>query len=76
MRTEASPSGGAGVCWLGGRRYSPPEVSQLILEELVRNLRTLIAQQPDPFDVSRAIITVPAHFKQPQQEATTKAGVR
>jgi molecular chaperone DnaK len=59
---------------LGGREVPPPHISALILGELAGTIRAAIQEDNEPFHVQRAVITVPAHFKQEAQEATTLAG--
>ncbi len=54
---------------LGDRALSPPEVSSLILRELVRRARRRLG-----CPVERAVITVPAYFSDAQRGATREAG--
>jgi len=54
---------------LGGRTFTPPEISALILRELVQ-----WAQQELRTDVKKAVITVPAYFSDAQRQATREAG--
>ena len=55
---------------LGGRTYSPEEISALILGELKRAAEAHLGQP-----VSKAVITVPAFFNEAQRKATQTAGV-
>ncbi|GMU35863.1 MAG: Fe-S protein assembly chaperone HscA [Phycisphaerae bacterium] len=54
----------------GGRMWTPPQVSALILAELKRR-----AEAHFGCDVTKAVITVPAHFDDAQRQATRDAGV-
>jgi len=54
---------------LGDQKFSPQEISALILRELVA-----WAQQALGHPVKRAIITVPAYFSDAQRNATREAG--
>jgi molecular chaperone DnaK len=51
------------------RRYSPEEVSALILQKLKRDAEKALGHS-----VSRAVITVPAYFNDAQRSATKRAG--
>lgn len=59
---------------LAGKQVTPEHVSSLILRQLVDALRETLPRDHTAIDVRRAIITVPAHFKHPQSEATRRAG--
>lgn len=54
---------------VGGRYYSPIELSAEILKELKR-----IVEEHLDFPVSKAVITVPAYFNDTQRQATKDAG--
>jgi molecular chaperone DnaK (HSP70) len=54
---------------LGDKTFSPPEVSALILRELVQ-----WATQELQMEVKKAVITVPAYFSDAQRQATREAG--
>ena len=60
---------------LGGREFTPPEISAFILRELKRRAEAYFAGQGefDP-EVDRAVITVPAYFNDAQRTATRDAG--
>jgi molecular chaperone DnaK (HSP70) len=53
----------------GGRRWTPPELSARILEEVWRTASEALGS-PAP---RRAVITVPAYFDEPQRAATRDA---
>ncbi len=60
---------------LGGREFTPPEISAFILRELKRRAETHFQQQGEfDFEVDRAVITVPAYFNDAQRKATRDAG--
>ncbi len=54
---------------LGGRDFTPPEISAFILRHL-----KLIAEQNLGEEVSQAVITVPAYFSDAARQATHDAG--
>ncbi len=54
---------------LGGKEYTPQEVSALILAKLKRDAEGYFGQP-----VSEAVITVPAYFTDAQRQATKDAG--
>jgi molecular chaperone DnaK len=54
---------------LGGREFSPQEISAFILREL-----KTIAEQSLGQSVNKAVITVPAYFTNAQRQATKEAG--
>ena len=57
------------IITLGGKTFSPQEISALILRELVRSAERRL-QTP----VTKAVITVPAYFSDAQRQATHEAG--
>ncbi len=60
---------------LGGREFTPPEISAFILRELKRRAEEFFAAEGDfDPDVDRAVITVPAYFNDAQRTATRDAG--
>lgn len=54
---------------IGGRQYTPPEISAYILRQLKRN-----AERYFGGPVTKAVITVPAYFNDAQRQATKDAG--
>jgi molecular chaperone DnaK (HSP70) len=54
---------------LGDRTMTPPEVSAVILQELVRRARAVTG-----IDTNRVVVTVPAFFQDAQRAATRLAG--
>jgi len=54
---------------VGGRTFTPPEISALILRELAEWARASLGELPQ-----KAVITVPAYFSDSQRSATREAG--
>ncbi|MGB5545985.1 MAG: molecular chaperone DnaK, partial [Polyangiales bacterium] len=52
-----------------GHRYSPPEISAMILEKMREVAESFLGE-----DVEEAIVTVPAYFNDAQRSATIAAG--
>ena len=65
--TEA-PNGDVRVI-MGGREYSPPEISAMILGKLKTDAEAYLGEK-----VTQAVITVPAYFNDAQRNATKDAG--
>ena len=60
---------------IGGREYTPPEISAFILKELKHRAEEHFREQGEfDFEVDRAVITVPAYFNDAQRTATRDAG--
>jgi molecular chaperone DnaK len=68
FRIAPAPNGDAHL-EIGGRLYSPPEISAFILESLRDAAEEYLGE-----DVNQAVITVPAYFNDAQRQATRDAG--
>ena len=67
-KVAKAPNGDVRVI-LGGREYSPPEVSAMILAKLKADAEAYLGET-----VTQAVITVPAYFNDAQRNATKDAG--
>jgi molecular chaperone DnaK len=62
---------GNGDAWIEsrGRKYSPPEVSAMVLQKLKQAAEDYLGDK-----IADAVITVPAYFNDAQRQATKDAG--
>jgi molecular chaperone DnaK len=67
-KVVAGPNGDARV-EAGGKQYSPPEISAMILGKLKTDAEAYLGSSVDA-----AVITVPAYFNDDQRQATKDAG--
>src|SRR5579863_5399700 len=65
--TEA-PNGDVRVI-IGGKAFSPPEVSAMILQKMKQDAENKLGEK-----ITQAVITVPAYFNDSQRQATKDAG--
>jgi molecular chaperone DnaK (HSP70) len=60
---------------IGGREFTPPEISAFVLRDLKRRAEDHFRERGEfDFEVDRAVITVPAYFNDAQRTATRDAG--
>ena len=67
-RIVERPNGDAWVV-MGGKEYSPPEISAMILQKIKADAEAYLGEP-----VTQAVITVPAYFNDSQRQATKDAG--
>jgi len=67
--TVAKADNGDAWVEVRGKKYSPPEISAMILQKLRTAAKDYLGQ-----DVTDAVITVPAYFNDAQRQATKDAG--
>ncbi len=68
FKVVTGPNGDARVD-IGGKQYSPPEISAMILQKLKTDAEAYLGDTVDS-----AVITVPAYFNDDQRQATKDAG--
>jgi molecular chaperone DnaK len=68
FNVASGPNGDARVD-IGGKQYSPPEISAMILQKLKADAEAYLGDTVDS-----AVITVPAYFNDDQRQATKDAG--
>jgi molecular chaperone DnaK len=67
-KVSAAPNGDVRV-HMGGKEYSPPEISAMILAKIKTDAEAYLGEA-----VTQAVITVPAYFNDSQRQATKDAG--
>ncbi|MBI3979554.1 MAG: Hsp70 family protein, partial [Chloroflexi bacterium] len=67
-RVASAPNGDVRVV-MGGKEYSPPEVSAQILRKMKEDAEAKLGEK-----ITQAVITVPAYFNDSQRQATKDAG--
>jgi molecular chaperone DnaK len=68
FKVVSGPNGDVRIA-AGGKEWSPPEISAMILGKLKEAAEAYLGQK-----VTRAVITVPAYFNDAQRQATKDAG--
>src|SRR5687767_3347027 len=67
-KISEAPNGDVQV-WMGGKSYSPPEISAMILQKLKADAEAYLGER-----ITQAVITVPAYFNDSQRQATMDSG--
>src|SRR5213596_3894035 len=67
-KVVSGPNGDARV-EAGGKQYSPPEISAMILGKMKADAEAYLGEK-----IMQAVITVPAYFNDSQRQATKDAG--
>jgi len=67
-KVTAAPNGDVRI-WMGGKEYSPPEISAMILQKIKTDAEAYLGE-----NLTQAVITVPAYFNDSQRQATKDAG--
>ena len=67
-KVTKAPNGDIRVV-MGGKEYSPPEISAMILQKIKADAEAYLGET-----VTQAVITVPAYFNDAQRNATKDAG--
>src|SRR5213082_652384 len=68
-KVQGSGAGGDVRIAAGGKEWSPPEISAMILQKMKQSAEDYLGQK-----VEKAVITVPAYFNDSQRQATKDAG--
>jgi molecular chaperone DnaK len=68
-KVSGAGSGGDVRINAGGKDWSPPEISAIILQKMKQSAEDYLGQKVD-----KAVITVPAYFNDSQRQATKDAG--
>src|SRR6202171_5137547 len=68
-KVQGSGTGGDVRIYAGGKEWSPPEISAMILQKIKQSAEDYLGQK-----VEKAVITVPAYFNDSQRQATKDAG--
>ena len=67
-KVSAAPNGDVRI-HMGGKAYSPPEISAMILQKMKADAEAYLGEE-----ITQAVITVPAYFNDSQRQATKDAG--
>jgi molecular chaperone DnaK len=68
-KVSGAGSGGDVRISAGGKEWSPPEISAIVLQKMKQSAEDYLGQKVD-----KAVITVPAYFNDSQRQATKDAG--
>ncbi len=62
-------SGGDARIEIDGKKFSPPEISALVLQKMKQSAEEYLGEK-----ITKAVVTVPAYFNDAQRQATKDAG--
>jgi molecular chaperone DnaK len=68
-KVQQAANGGVEIVLADGRKFTPPEISAMILQKLKTDAEAYLGDK-----VNQAVITVPAYFDDNQRQATKDAG--